>query len=242
VTNQQSVQSDQTERPVRQQRLVVMVSGNGSNLQAILDGCADGRINARVVAVVSNNANVFALQRADAAGVPAVHIGPRRDEDRADYDARLTELVAGFDPDFIVLAGWLRILTISFLGWFPGRVVNLHPAKPGELPGMHAIERAWDEAVANERTESGVMVHFVPDEGVDDGPLLATESVPIDTAAGVEQFEVAVHAVEHRLLVGVMANLCSRRFADIDDLHRAVTLEPADPAPASVSSSVSPST
>jgi len=222
-------QAGRAERPVREQRLVVMVSGNGSNLQAILDACADGRINGRVAAVVSNKADVFALQRADAAGVPAVHIGRRPDEDRSDYDARLTELVAGFDPDFIVLAGWLRILTLSFLGWFPGRVVNLHPAKPGDLPGMNAIERAWDEALAGERTESGVMVHFVPDEGIDDGPLLATEAIPIDTGAGIEQFEAAVHAVEHRLLVGVLADLCSRRFTDIDDLHRAVTLEPAHP-------------
>lgn len=220
------------ERPVRQQRLVVMVSGNGSNLQAILDACADGRLNARVVAVVSNKADVFALQRADAAGVPAVHIGRQPDEGRHDYDARLTELVAGFDPDFIVLAGWLRILTLSFLGWFPGRVVNLHPAKPGELPGMHAIDRAWEEALAGDRTESGVMVHFVPDEGVDDGPLLATEAVPIDTNGTLADFESAVHAVEHRLLVGVLADLCSRRFVDIDDLHRAVTLEPTtQPAP-----------
>lgn len=222
---------DEMERPVREQRLVVMVSGNGSNLQAILDACADGRINGRVVAVVSNRADVFALQRADAAGVPAVHIGIRSAEDRADYDARLTELVAGFDPDFIVLAGWLRILTMSFLGWFPGRVVNLHPAKPGELPGLRAIERAWDEAVAGARSESGVMVHFVPDEGIDDGPLLATEAVAIDPSGTIERFETDIHAVEHRLLVAVMANLCSRRFTDIDDLHRAVTLEPATPLP-----------
>ena len=216
-----------SDSPLREQRLVVMVSGNGSNLQAVLDACADGRINGRVVAVVSNKAEVFALQRADAAGVPAVHIGRHLNEDRADYDARLTELVAGFDPDLIVLAGWLRILTLSFLGWFPGRVVNLHPAKPGELPGLHAIQRAWQEAVDGVRSDSGVMVHFVPDEGIDDGPLLATETVPIDVSGTIEQFEATVHAVEHRLLVGVMADLCSRRIHDIEDFHRAVTLEPA---------------
>jgi phosphoribosylglycinamide formyltransferase-1 len=218
-----------SDSPVREQRLVVMVSGNGSNLQAVLDACADGRINGRVVAVVSNKADVFALQRAANAGVPAVHIGRHQDEDRADYDARLTELVAGFDPDLIVLAGWLRILTLSFLGWFPGRVVNLHPAKPGELPGLRAIERAWEEAVNGLRSESGVMVHFVPDEGVDDGPLLATESVPIDVSGTIEQFEANVHAVEHRLLVGVMADLCSLRINDTHDLYRAATLEPATP-------------
>ncbi len=218
-----------SDSPIREQRLVVMVSGNGSNLQAVLDGCANGRINARVVAVVSNNADVFALQRAANAGVPAVHIGRHAGEDRADYDARLTELVAGFDPDLIVLAGWLRILTLSFLGWFPGRVVNLHPAKPGELPGLRAIERAWEEAVNGVRSESGVMVHFVPDEGIDDGPLLATEAVRIDASGTIEEFEANVHAVEHRLLVGVLADLCSRRIDDINDLHRAATLEPATP-------------
>lgn len=186
-----------------------MVSGTGSNLQAILDACSDGRINGRVVAVVSNRADVFALQRADAAGVPAVHIGAHDGENRADYDARLTEVVAGFDPDYIVLAGWLRILTLSFLGWFPGRVINLHPAKPGELPGLHAIERAWDEALAGTRTETGVMVHLVPDEGVDDGPVLATEAVPIDTTGTIDDFEADVHRVEHRLLVGVIADLCT---------------------------------
>ena len=186
-----------------------MVSGTGSNLQAILDACADGQINGRVVAVVSNRADVFALQRADAAGVPAVHIGAHDGESRADYDARLTEVVAGFDPDYIVLAGWLRILTLSFLGWFPGRVINLHPAKPGELPGLHAIERAWDEAVSGTRTESGVMVHLVPDEGVDDGPVLATEAVPIDTNGTIDDFEAEVHRIEHRVLVGVIADLCT---------------------------------
>ena len=116
-----------------------------------------------------------ALQRADAAGVPAVHVGVRPGEERADYDARLADVVAGFDPDLVVLAGWMRLLTMSFLGWFPGRVVNLHPALPGELPGTHAIERACDRgASAGARTSTGVMVHLVPDEGVDDGPVLAT--------------------------------------------------------------------
>ena len=142
-----------------------MVSGNGSNLQAILDACADGRIDADVVAVVSNRPDVFALQRADAAGVPAVHIGLHPDEERAEYDARLADLIAGFEPDLVVLAGWMRVLTMSFLGWFPRQVINLHPALPGEFPGTRAIERALDEALAGLRTSSGVMVHLVPDDG-----------------------------------------------------------------------------
>src|SRR5690606_18881528 len=159
-------------------RLVVMVSGHGTNLQAILDACASGELPAEVVAVVSNNSDAHALQRAAAAGVVSVHVGRHDGEARADYDARLADIVAGFAPDLVVLAGWMRILTKDFLGWFPDRVVNLHPALPGELPGTHAIERAWHQALAGERSHTGVMVHLVPDEGVDDGPVLATVEVP----------------------------------------------------------------
>ena len=110
------------------------------------------RLPADVVAVVSDQADAGALVRAGDAGVPAVHVGRHAGEARADYDARLADVVAGFGPDLVVLAGWMRILTMSFLGWFPDRVVNLHPALPGELPGTHAIERAWHEALAGERT------------------------------------------------------------------------------------------
>jgi len=193
----------------RRKRLVVLVSGSGSNLQAIIDACADEQLPAEVVAVVSNKPDVFALQRADASGVPAVHMGVHPGEERSDYDARLADVVAGFDPDLVVLAGWMRILTMSFLGWFPQRVVNLHPALPGELPGTDAIARAWDEAVGGTRTQSGVMVHLVPDEGVDDGPVLGTAIVPIDVQAGFDAFAALVHQAEHRLLVDTLGDLCS---------------------------------
>ena len=190
-------------------RLVLMASGNGSNAQAVLDACASGEIAAHVVAVVSDRADAAVLQRAERAGVPAVHVGRRTHESRADYDARLADVVSGFDPDCVVLLGWMRILTMSFLGWFPQRVVNLHPALPGELPGTGAIARAWDEAVAGTRTQTGVMVHLVPDEGVDDGPVLGTAIVPIDVRAGFDAFAALVHQVEHRLLVDTVSALCS---------------------------------
>jgi formyltetrahydrofolate-dependent phosphoribosylglycinamide formyltransferase len=190
-------------------RLVVLASGNGSNLQAILDACADGRLPATVAAVVSDTAHARALDRADEAGIPAVHIGRRAGETRADYDARLADLVSGFDPHWVVLAGWMRVLTMNFLGWFPGMVVNLHPALPGELPGTHAIDRAFAEAQAGLRTHSGVMVHLVPDEGVDDGPVLAAEAVTIANDDTLESFEARVHATEHRLLVATLHTLCT---------------------------------
>jgi phosphoribosylglycinamide formyltransferase 1 len=189
-------------------RLVVLASGTGSNLQAILDACRDGRLAADVAAVLSDRPTATALARATTAGVPAVPLPPRPGEPRPDYDSRLADAVDPYDPDVVVLAGWMRILTMSFLARFPGRVVNLHPALPGELPGTHAIERAWHEALAGERTRTGVMVHLVPDEGVDSGPVLATAIVPIQPDDTLESLTARIHATEHRLLVSALADLC----------------------------------
>jgi formyltetrahydrofolate-dependent phosphoribosylglycinamide formyltransferase len=190
-------------------RLVVLASGSGTNLQAILDACADGRLPAVVAAVVSNKDGSAALQRAADAGVPYVHVAPHAGEARADYDARLADIVSGFSPDWVVLAGWMRLLSMSFLGWFPAMVVNLHPALPGELPGVNAIERAWREAKDGRRDNTGVMVHLVPGEGVDDGPVLATATVSIHPSDTLESLSARVHAVEHRLLVETLATLCT---------------------------------
>jgi formyltetrahydrofolate-dependent phosphoribosylglycinamide formyltransferase len=199
-------------------RLVVMASGTGSNLQAVLDACASGDLAAEVVAVVSDKDNAYALKRAADAGVPSVHVGRHADEERGDYDARLADVVAGFAPDLIVLAGWMRILTTSFLGWFPERVINLHPALPGQLPGTRAVERAWHEALAGERTVTGVMVHRVPDEGVDDGPVLASVEVPIRLDDTFESLQARIHQAEHRLLVDAIRDLTTPPH-DSDGTH-----------------------
>ncbi len=189
-------------------RLVVLISGSGSNLQAILDACAAGVLPAQVVAVVSNKEGVLGLARARAAGVPALVLPPAgfkaQAGDRCAYDAALANLVADFAPDWVVLAGWMRLLTMPFLGRFPGRVVNLHPAQPGAFPGVHAIERAYRACQAGEISETGVMVHLVPDEGVDDGPVLAWERVPIQPDDTLDDLVARVHAVEHRLLPEVL--------------------------------------
>jgi phosphoribosylglycinamide formyltransferase-1 len=189
-------------------RFVVLASGNGSNLQAVLDACAGGRLRAEVAAVVSDRAEAGALDRARAAGVPAIHVGRRPEEPRPDYDRRLADVVASHDPDHVVLAGWMRLLTLAFLDRFRGRVINLHPALPGHLPGTHAIERAWHEALAGERTTTGVMVHLVPSESVDDGPVLGTSIVPIHPDDTLEALTARIHDAEHELLVRTLADLC----------------------------------
>jgi phosphoribosylglycinamide formyltransferase 1 len=189
-------------------RLVLLASGNGSNVQAVIDACAQGEIPAQVVAVISDRADALALQRADHSGIPDVHVAKRADETRADYDARLADVVTGFDPDHVVLLGWMRVLTMSFLGWFPGMVINLHPALPGQLAGTDAIQRAFNEYQRGERTATGVMMHLVPDEGVDDGPLLASTSVPIYPDDTLDSLGERMHATEHQLVVTTLARVC----------------------------------
>ena len=191
------------------QRIVVLASGSGTNLQAVIDGCIDGVIEADVVGVVSNRSDAYALTRATDASIDTRLVARQDEEVRRHYDTRLASAVASFEPDWVVLAGWMRILTSEFLDRFAGRVINLHPALPGELPGTRAIERAWDEAVAGERSSSGVMVHLVPDEGVDDGPVLASQVVPVDASGTLETFAAAVHDTEHQLLVATLAGLCA---------------------------------
>jgi phosphoribosylglycinamide formyltransferase-1 len=198
----------------RPARLVVLASGAGSNLQAVLDACAAGVIGAEVVLVVTNRPDAGALERAARAGVRAVALAPLEGQARSDYDEGLADVVAGARPDVVVLAGWMRILSMAFLARFPGRVVNLHPALPGELPGTHAIERAHDEARAGARTRTGVMLHLVPDEGIDDGPVLATVEVPIEPGDSLDALTERVHAAEHRLLVDTLARLCAGAGTD----------------------------
>lgn len=188
-------------------RLVILISGSGSNLQAILDACASGELNARVVAVISNQADAFGLTRARRANVHAVLKSRAPAQDRRAYDAELADLVASYEPDLVVLAGWMRILSSAFLDRFPHRVVNLHPALPGAFPGTHAIERAFLAYQRGEIQHTGVMVHLVPDEGVDNGPVLAQEIVPIRPDDTLETLETRIHQVEHRLLVETLQSL-----------------------------------
>jgi len=185
-------------------RLVVLISGNGSNLQAILDACDSGELHAKVVSVISNKADAYGLVRARNAGVEACFFPKQENESRQEYDARLAIYVSSCLPDYVTLAGWMRILSSSFLSSFPNRVINLHPALPGMFPGLHAIERAYEAYQRGDIKHTGVMVHLVPDEGVDNGPLLAQQEVRFQPGESLERFEARVHEVEHKLLVDTL--------------------------------------
>ena len=199
-------------------RIVVLASGSGTNLQAIIDAGIDGSLAAEVVAVVSDRVDSYALERARTHGIPWVALPCTDGQKRADYDERLRDTVVEHQPDWIVLAGFMRLLSITFLDRFPGKVVNLHPALPGDLPGTHAIERAFAQHLIGIRTKSGVTVHFVPDEGVDDGPVLATATISFEIDDTLEAFAARVHQAEHRLLVDTLITLTREPREQRDDL------------------------
>ena len=194
-------------------RLVVLVSGHGSNLQAILDAIADGTLNAEVVAVVSNRGDAYALERAELADITTafVPLKPYREagRPREDYDRDLAELVASFEPDWVVCAGWMHILSDPFLDRFPDHVINLHPALPGEFPGKDAIGAAWEAAHRGQITRTGCMVHVVTSV-LDEGAVFATAEVPVSAADSRDDIEERMHAAEHVLLVDVLRGLADR--------------------------------
>jgi phosphoribosylglycinamide formyltransferase 1 len=190
-------------------RLAVLASGDGSNLQAVLDACRFGKLDAKVELVVSNDPLAYALQRSAKAGTRTAICSPRDEEPREEYDARLLKVVQRSAPDWVVLAGWMRLLSMTFLSRFPGQVINLHPALPGEYPGLHAIERAFSDYQAGTRDHTGVMVHLVPDEGIDNGPVLASERVAIASNDTFDSLSVRMHAMERKLLVATLNSLIS---------------------------------
>jgi formyltetrahydrofolate-dependent phosphoribosylglycinamide formyltransferase len=186
-------------------KIAVLISGNGSNLQAIIDAIRDRILPAEIVVVVSNKADAYGLERAERVGIPTrVHsLKPYKNAGRSrrEYDADLATLLKEFRPDWVVLAGWMLLLSSDFLDRYSYRVINLHPALPGAFPGTHAIERAFAAYQAGEIKETGIMVHLVPDEQVDAGPVLEKMTVPIYSSDTVETLETRMHHAEHQVLI-----------------------------------------
>ncbi len=193
-------------------RIAVLISGFGSNLEAILDAVARGDLpGVEVALVVSNRREAHGIERAVKHGVPVIYFPltpySRAGRSRREYDADLASILGAFGVTWVVLAGWMHLLSDQFLSRFPARVVNLHPALPGTFPGTHAIERAYRAYQRGEITHTGIMVHLVPDEAVDAGPVVAQEEIPILPGDSLPDLEERVHAVEHRLLVQALRDL-----------------------------------
>lgn len=186
------------------QNLVVLISGSGTNLQAIIDACASGALDARLSLVVANRRAAYGLQRATEADIPTLYFPLKpyttAGHSRAAYDADLAARIAPYTPDLVVLAGWMHILSPAFLGAFPGRVINLHPALPGQFAGVEAIERAFAAYQAGEITHSGCVVHYVV-PALDAGPVIVQAEVPIRPEDTLDAFATRMHQTEHRIIV-----------------------------------------
>jgi phosphoribosylglycinamide formyltransferase-1 len=187
-------------------RLGVLVSGRGSNLQALIDAAREGRLGGRVEVVVSNVEAAPALDRARQAGIPAVfrdHRGRRRE----DYDRELVSVLRAHAADLVCLAGYMRILSPDFLAAFPGRVVNIHPSLLPAFPGLEAQRRAWEHGVKL----SGATAHLV-DAGLDSGPIVAQEAVPVLDGDTPESLAARILEAEHRLYPAAVRLLLSGRY------------------------------
>jgi phosphoribosylglycinamide formyltransferase-1 len=179
------------------ERLVlgVLISGSGTNLQAIIDACASGDLPARVAVVISNKADAFGLERARRAGIPAIHLDPAAYADRRAYNGAIADALIEHGVQLVVMAGYMRLLGKEVLDLYPDAVINLHPALLPAFPGASAISDAFEYGVK----VTGVTVHFA-DEAFDQGPIICQEPVRIDEHDTLETLEAKIHAVEHRLL------------------------------------------
>jgi phosphoribosylglycinamide formyltransferase-1 len=188
--------------------LGVLVSGNGTNLQAILDAVRRGSLDARVRCVISNKPEAFALERARKAGVPALSIPHKEFATREAFDETVLRALRDHGVEWLVLAGFMRVLTPGFLRAFSGRVVNVHPALLPSFPGVNALRQALEHGVK----VTGCTVHFV-DDGVDSGPIIAQRAVSVLAGDDEASLGARVHAAEHELLVAVLGDIAAGRVA-----------------------------
>lgn len=188
-------------------RIVVLISGSGTNLQRLIETVHMPGGPSEIVLVVSSSENAYGVERARTAGIPTRIVARDASVARTDRDRALADVVAAEAPDLIVLAGWMSILTGAFLDRFPNRVINLHPSLLPAFPGMHAI----DEALAWGVRFTGVTVHYAEEE-VDGGPPILQEPVPVYVGDTPDSLAARVHAVEHRLLPDVVRLFAAGRI------------------------------
>jgi phosphoribosylglycinamide formyltransferase 1 len=198
-------------------RIVVLASGSGTNLQAILDRL-HGRDGIEVVGVGSDKPGARALERAAAAGVETALFPTAEHPDREARDAAMGDWIEARGADLVVLAGYMQLLGPGFVARFRNRIVNVHPALLPAFPGLDAIGQALEAGVAS----TGVTVHFV-DEGVDTGPPILQREVPVPAGGERAELEAAVHAVEHQLYPEAI-RMIARGAVRIDDADRRVVI------------------
>jgi phosphoribosylglycinamide formyltransferase-1 len=193
-------------------RIVVLISGGGTNLQAIIDACKQENYGGEVVAVVSNKADAYGLTRAQEADIATTVLSHKDFDSREGYDSALITEINHYQPDLIVLAGFMRILTPKFVQTYQGRLINIHPSLLPKYQGLNTHQRAIDAG----DSEHGVSVHFVTEE-LDGGPVVLQAKVPVfpeDTATELAQ---RVHQQEHRIYPLVVNWCCSKRVTMVEE-------------------------
>lgn len=185
-------------------KIAVLISGSGSNLQAIIDAIARGEVTARIAGVLSNRADAYGLVRAGQHGIPTAVIAHGDYPDRDAFDRALIGQVDAWDVDVVVLAGFMRILTADFVAHYEGRLLNIHPSLLPKHKGLHTHRRALEAGDA----EHGCSVHFVTAE-LDGGPVVAQARVPVQPGDTEDRLAARVHMAEHRLYPQVLGWLAS---------------------------------
>jgi phosphoribosylglycinamide formyltransferase-1 len=189
---------------MKRTRLVVLVSGTGTNLQALLDAASAPGYPATVVAVGADRDDAQGLKRAEHAGVPTFVVRLADFADRGEWDAALAAAVAAYDPDLVVLAGFMKLVGAAFLARFPGRIINTHPALSPAFPGVHAPRDALRYGVKI----TGCTI-FLVDEGIDTGPIIAQAPVPVRVDDDETSLHERIKSVERALLVDTVARMAA---------------------------------
>ena len=202
----------------RRMRIGVLISGSGTNLQAIIDASVSGALDAEVVVVISNHDAARGLVRAKEHGIDAVHIDRGRYNSIREYNAAIRDILRDYVVDVVVMAGYMRLLGKEVLDFWPNRVLNIHPALLPSFPGANGIKDAFDYGMK----VTGVTVHYATEE-FDEGPILAQEAVVIAEDDTVETLEAKIHEVEHRIYPAALQLIAEGR---VEIVGRKVEIEP----------------
>lgn len=188
-------------------KIVVLISGSGSNLQAIMDAIESGRVQGEISAVISNKAGVFGLERAEKAGIATEVLDHKTFDSREAFDTALAARIDSYQPELVVLAGFMRILTADFVRHYQGRMLNIHPSLLPKYKGLHTHQRALEAG----DSEHGCTVHFVTEE-LDGGPLAVQGAVSIDPDDDEDSLQQKVHKVEHKIYPLAVELFCANRL------------------------------
>ena len=187
-------------------KLVILLSGNGSNLQAIMDSIETGKLDADIVGVISDQTDAYGLQRAVKQQIKNTTVIAKSGETREIYDRRLQLAIDSYQPDWIIMAGFMRILSDALVETYLGKLINIHPSLLPKFKGLNTHQRALDAG----ETSHGASVHFVT-PSLDDGPVILQGMIPVHPTETADQLKQRVHQMEHHIYPDVIQLLCQRR-------------------------------